>query len=77
MPNSGPQGGNNSDGGFGHMGGRRLTDDVVDDTFTLLNNGVALGDNVPAPDKAPRDAFPFVADPYQPFLPGQDDHTQQ
>ncbi len=77
VPNSGAQGGNNPDGGFENMGGRRLTDDVVDATFTLLNNGVALGDNVPAPDKAPRDAFPFVADPYQPFMPGQDDHTQQ
>ncbi|MDQ3315604.1 MAG: DUF4331 domain-containing protein [Verrucomicrobiota bacterium] len=48
VPNSGPQGGNNSNGGFGHMGGRRLTDDVVDAVFTLINNGALLTDFVDA-----------------------------
>ncbi|MGI9086262.1 MAG: DUF4331 family protein, partial [Chthoniobacterales bacterium] len=42
VPNFGPQGGNNPGGGFGNMGGRRLVDDVVDTTFTLINNGVLL-----------------------------------
>jgi hypothetical protein len=77
VPNRGPQGGNNPDGGYGNQGGRRLLDDVVDITFTLLNNGVHLGDNVNAPDKPLRDAFPFVADPYQPFPPGGDDRIRQ
>lgn len=79
VPNSGPQGGNNPAGGFGHMGGRRLTDDVVDGTFTILNNGVPLGDNVNGNEVAFRSVFPFVADPTQPFPPGgdPDDHTRQ
>lgn len=79
VPNSGPQGGNNASGGFGKMGGRRLTDDVVDKTFTLLNNGIPLGDNVNANEVPFRSAFPFVADPTQPFPPGgnPDDHTRQ
>ncbi|MDQ6735134.1 MAG: DUF4331 domain-containing protein [Nitrospirota bacterium] len=68
--NYGAQGGDNPGGGFGHMGGRRLLDDVVDDTFTLINNGVHLGDLVNAPSKRLRDQFPFVADPYQPFHKG-------
>jgi len=66
VPNKGMQGGTNPDGGFGKMGGRRLTDDVVDITFTLINNGEPLGDNVNANDVPFRDAFPFVADPVQP-----------
>ncbi len=77
VPNRGPQGGNNADGGFGKMGGRRLVDDVVDATFTLINNGVPLGDNVPGNQVKFRDAFPFVADPIQPFLSGVDDQTRQ
>jgi hypothetical protein len=77
VPNRGPQGGNNPDGGFDHQGGRRLLDDVVTSTFTSINNGERLSDNVPAPDRTPRDVFPFVADPNQPFLPGQDDRTRQ
>ncbi len=79
VPNTGPQGGNNPNGGFGHMGGRRLTDDVVDGTFTILNNGVPLGDNVNGNDVPFRSAFPFVADPTQPFPAGgdPDDHTRQ
>jgi len=82
VPNTGPLGGTNATGGFGHMGGRRLRDDVVDATFTLINNGVPLTDNVniadrPAPYKG-RDTFPFVSDPYQPFPPGDnpDDGTR-
>lgn len=77
VPNSGPQGGNNPDGGFGHMGGRRLSDDVVDMTFTLINNGEPLGDNVPRNSTPYRDTFPFVADPTQPFRDGVDDLTRQ
>ncbi len=74
VPNKGPQGGNNPDGGFGKMGGRRLTDDVVDITFTVINNGQPLGDNVDANDVPFRDAFPFVADPHQ---PGSKDSPQR
>ncbi len=79
VPNSGPQGGNNPDGGFGNLGGRRLVDDVVDTTFTLINNDQPLTDFVDANEVPFRDVFPFVADPTQPFPPGDepDDHTRQ
>ena len=79
VPNTGTGGGNNADGGFGKMGGRRLQDDVVDITFTLINNGVPLGDKVDRNEVAFRDQFPFVADPAQPFPPGSgaDDRTRQ
>ncbi len=79
VPNKGPQGGNNKGGGFGHMGGRRLQDDVVDLLFTMINNGKPLGDRVDANDKPFRNVFPFVADPTQPFRAsaGVDDHTRQ
>lgn len=70
VPNSGPQGGTNPEGGFGKMGGRRLVDDVGDAVFTLINNGVPLGDNVPRNEVPFRDTFPFVQDPAQPFPPG-------
>ncbi|MBC5825956.1 MAG: DUF4331 family protein [Candidatus Eremiobacteraeota bacterium] len=79
VPNRGAGGGANPDGGFGKMGGRRLRDDVVDLTFTVINNGVPLTDYVNANEKPFRDVFPFVADPTQPFPPGHedDDHTRQ
>lgn len=79
VPNSGMQGGNNRDGGFGKMGGRRLTDDVVDITFTILANGTPFGDKVDANEVAFRDEFPFVANPHQPFPPGDnpEDLTRQ
>lgn len=79
VPNSGPQGGNNPDGGFGNLGGRRLVDDVVDATFTLINNDVPLTDFVDANEVPFFDTFPFVALPTQPFPPGDeaDDHTRQ
>lgn len=79
VPNRGPQGGNNRDGGFGKMGGRRLVDDVVDMTFTMINNGRPLGDRVNGNEKPFRNTFPFVADPHQPFPPGNnpEDLTRQ
>lgn len=79
VPNLGPQGGNNRDGGFGNMGGRRLTDDVVDATFTLINNGRPLGDRVDANEVPFQNRFPFVGDPHQPFPPGNnpEDLTRQ
>lgn len=79
VPNSGPQGGNNSGGGFGNMGGRRLVDDVGDAVFTMINNGATLSDLVNANEVPFRNEFPFVADPTQPFPPGQnpDDGTRQ
>ncbi|MBA2731793.1 MAG: DUF4331 family protein [Acidobacteria bacterium] len=61
VPNNGPGGGNNSDGGPMNMGGRRLQDDVADATFTLINNGQPLGDFVDRNDFAFGDTFPFVA----------------
>ncbi len=79
VPNFGPQGGNNPGGGFGNMGGRRLVDDVVDAAFTLFNNGALLTDFVDANEKPFRNRFPFIADPTQPFPPGDqpDDNTRQ
>ena len=79
VPNMGRGGGNNGNGGFGQMGGRRLQDDVVDMTFTIINNGVPLTDEVHANDKRFGDTFPFVAEPYQPFRrnSGTDDGTRQ
>jgi len=85
VPNTGPQGGTNLSGGFPNpqngmrFGGRRLTDDVVDLVFTTINNGVPLIDNVSANELPFRNVFPFVADPTQPFPPGNnpDDHTRQ
>ena len=78
-PNRGPGGGNNPDGGFGKMGGRRLQDDVVDMTFTLINNGQPLGDRVDRNELPFLNAFPFVAKPHQPFRPsaGAEDLTRQ
>ncbi len=61
VPNSGPGGGNNPDGGAANMGGRRLQDDVVDTTFTLINNNSPLSDFVDRNDLAFGDLFPFVA----------------
>jgi len=77
-PNSGPMGGNNPGGGF-PMTGRRLVDDVVDGTFTVINNGEPLTDFVNGNELPFRNTFPFVHDPTQPFPPGPnpDDHTRQ
>jgi hypothetical protein len=81
VPNKGPQGGENKDGGFGKMGGRRLVDDVVDMTFTLINNGKPLGDKVDKNDVPFNNTFPFVAKPHQPTPPAKngdaDDGTRQ
>lgn len=78
VPNTGSGGGDNADGGFGHMGGRRFKDDVVDGVFTLLNNGVHLGDDVNGNQVAFRDSFPFAHDAIQPFPAGTiDDQTRQ
>ncbi len=60
VPNSGPGGGNNTNGGPANMGGRRLQDDVVDATFTLINNGQTIGDFVDRNDFIFNDTFPFV-----------------
>ncbi|MEJ7862015.1 MAG: DUF4331 family protein [Pyrinomonadaceae bacterium] len=77
--NKGAGGGNNKNGGYGKMGGRRLQDDVMDMTFTIVNNGKPLGDKVDRNEVPFRSQFPFVADPTQPFPPGKnpDDHTRQ
>ncbi len=79
VPNRGPGGGNNRDGGFGKMGGRRLQDDVVDATFMIINNGRPLGDRVNGNEVAFGNSFPFVAKPHQPFPPkaGAEDLTRQ
>jgi len=66
VPNTGPGGGNNTTGGPANMGGRRLSDDVSDATFTLINNGTPLGDFVDRNDAPFRDVFPYVAFPIQP-----------
>ncbi len=79
VPNKGAGGGNNKDGGYGKMGGRRLQDDVMDMTFTIVNNGKPLGDKVDRNEIPFRNQFPFVADPHQPFPAGSgaDDRTRQ
>jgi hypothetical protein len=79
VPNTGLGGGDNANGGFGQMGGRRLKDDVVDIVFTILNNGAPMTDNVDANEVSLRNEFPFVADPTQPFPSGSnpDDRTRQ
>ena len=78
VPNFGPGGGNNANGGFGKMGGRRFQDDVVDAVFTMLNNGIYLGDDVNGNQVPFRNAFPFAHDPVQPFPAGTtDDQTRQ
>ncbi len=79
VPNTGRGGGSNKNGGFGMMGGRRLQDDVVDMTFTIINNGRLLTDKVRANDKPFGNTFPFVAKPSQPFRRGSgaDDGTRQ
>ena len=61
VPNNGPGGGNNASGGPANMGGRRLQDDVVDSTFTLINNGQPLSDFVDRNDFIFGNTFPFVA----------------
>ncbi|HXG82982.1 MAG TPA: DUF4331 family protein [Pyrinomonadaceae bacterium] len=61
VPNSGPGGGNNTNGGPANMGGRRLRDDVGDATFTLINNGQPLGDFVDRNEFEFGNTFPFVA----------------
>ncbi len=72
VPNAGPGGGTNANGGFLNNGGRRLQDDVTTETFTLVNNGVRLTDNVLHDEQPFRNVFPFVADPNQPYPPGQE-----
>ncbi|HXG82433.1 MAG TPA: hypothetical protein VNI84_00265, partial [Pyrinomonadaceae bacterium] len=61
VPNTGPGGGNNTNGGPANNGGRRLQDDVADATFTLINNGMPLGDFVDRNEFIFGDRFPFVA----------------
>ena len=79
VPNKGAGGGNNKDGGFTKMGGRRLQDDVVDMVFTTINNGKPLGDRVDANELPFGNQFPFVAKPHQPLPPGSgaEDLTRQ
>ena len=79
LPNHGAGGGNNPAGGFGNIGGRRVRDDVVDMTFTMINNGQPLGDKVDANDVPFQNHFPFVSQPHQPSAPGAplDDGTRQ
>ncbi len=79
VPNRGAGGGDNKDGGFTKMGGRRLKDDVVDMVFTTINNGKPLGDKVDRNDVPLNNQFPFVAKPNQPSPPGSslDDRTRQ
>ncbi len=72
VPNSGPGGGTNANGGYLHNGGRRLQDDVTTETFTFINNGVRLTDNVLHDEQEFRSVFPFVADPNQPYPPGHE-----
>jgi len=72
VPNSGPGGGTNADGGFLKDGGRRLADIAPTLAFTLLNNGKYLTDHVLKNDVPFRNEFPFVGDPHQPLPPGHE-----
>ncbi len=61
----------------GFPNGRRLPDDVIDIILTIVLNDVPTGDSVPANDVAFGLAFPYLAPPNQPFMPGTvDDGTQ-
>ena len=73
VPNSGPGGGNNPGGGAANGGGRRLQDDVVDATFTLINNGQPLSDFSDRNDLAFGNTFPFVAPQVMPNPNGVND----
>jgi len=72
VPNSGPGGGTNADGGFLKDGGRRLADIAPTLAFTPLNNGKYLTDHVLKNDVPFRNEFPFVGDPHQPLPPGHE-----
>jgi hypothetical protein len=75
IPNNGPGGGDNAAAAFPN--GRRPGDDVIDAILTIINNRVALGDNVNANDAPFRNTFPFFAPPAQPFPAGAiDDRTR-
>jgi hypothetical protein len=68
IPNRGPDGGNNRGAGFPN--GRRLGDDVIDVTLSIVTNGnpAASSDNVEDDTGSRRrNVFPFVAPPLQPF----------
>ncbi|MBA2334371.1 MAG: DUF4331 family protein [Blastocatellia bacterium] len=73
VPNSGPGGGNNPNGGAANIGGRRLQDDVADATFTLINNGAPLGDFVDGNEFEFGNTFPFVAPQIMPNPNGVND----
>ena len=68
--NRGPGGGNNA--GTGFPNGRRLGDDVIDTTLSIVTNGnpATSSDNV-GDDTGfrRRNVFPFLAPPLQPFPP--------
>ena len=75
IPNTGTEGGKNVAARFPN--GRRPNDDVIDTIVTLVNNGVALKDNVNDNDVGMRNVFPFFAQPAQPFPAGViDDRTR-
>jgi hypothetical protein len=78
VPNTGPGGGTNPNGGFANGGGRRLQDEVVHLVFTMLHNGVTTTDNVNGNPLPFRNEFPFIHDAYQPFPEGcVSDYTMQ
>ena len=74
IANTGLQGGDNPAAAFPN--GRRPGDDVMDSLLTLINNRVALGDNVDQNDVGFRNVFPFFAPPHQPLPRGSVDPTQ-
>ncbi len=70
-----PNTGTNPEASFPN--GRRLTDDVIDILFTLINNRQPLGDSVNGNDLPFRNTFPFLAPSQQPRVPGTvDDNTR-
>lgn len=74
-PNTGPGGGNNVNAAFPN--GRRFGDDAIDVLLTLINNRVALSDNVNSNEVAFQSIFPFLANSHQPQNPGViDDRTR-
>ncbi len=75
IPNTGSEGGKNTAARFPN--GRRPNDDVIDTIVTLINNGVAIKDNVNDNDVVLPSTFPFFAPPTQPFAAGvTDDRTR-
>jgi hypothetical protein len=75
IANTGTGGGTNTNAAFPN--GRRLGDDAIDTLLFLINNRIALSDNVNSNEVAFQNVFPFLAPSHQPRDTGViDDRTR-